>query len=193
MGPVHNPLSHGMGWLQRVVQDDESTTDSHETFVTNTLEVSTSEFTTEFPKLASASAIQRKVRFYDAEIADQSKLDEHCGCAGWRDFARPEARVGATFEFTEFPKPQRSRTARAGMAERHNSTVLENSFQVLVSDEEGDLVAADELVKELKELAQVPKRDVETVTQRKQRLPLRHRFCRPGPAHVLWQLGSLFS
>ena len=38
------------------------------------------------------------------------RLDEHCEGAGWRDFARPEARVGAiqggaetrTFEFTEF-------------------------------------------------------------------------------------------
>ena len=65
------------------------------------------------------------------------RFDEHCEGAGWRDFARPEARVGATqggagtrtFELTEFLKPQRSRTARAGQADRHNGTVLENVFR----------------------------------------------------------------
>ena len=82
-----------------------------------------------------------------------------------------------TFELIEFLKPQRSRTARAGKADRHNGTVLENAFQVLVDNEEGDLAAADELVKDLQESAQVPKREVKTVTQWKQRLPPRHRFC----------------
>ena len=46
-------------------------------------------------------------------------------------------------------RPQRSRAARTGMAKRGNDAVLlKNAFQVLVSDEESDLAAADELVKQ---------------------------------------------